>query len=191
MTIAVEDSPDDTNENLIDMPSAASIINKVFDFGWKLSGTALKIGPMDQIFSKELCAGEKRFENLYWQVQKVAQKVINCQDMRSVNVIILATTILSKGARSNTSPHVVVEELAEQTTFRGASKEGSNIIKSPDVTSKFQAFIYRVFENDVTIPHRDNGIGKWHLLCPEALDKQSYNKILSRMGLFKYSELWS
>jgi hypothetical protein len=31
-----------------------------------------------------------------------------------------------------------------------------------------------VFQNDVTIPHRDNGIGKWQLLCTEESVKQSY-----------------
>jgi hypothetical protein len=151
----VEGSPDATNdatnENLIDMTCAASLINKVFDLGWKLSGTALKRGPIDLVFTKELCLGEKRFFHLYWQVEKVAKKVINCQDSRSVNIIIIVTALLSKGARSNTSPLVFVKELEEWTTLRGPSKdanpqeetvtEASNLIKSSDVNSKCHALI--------------------------------------------------
>jgi hypothetical protein len=42
--------------------------------------------------------------------------------------------------------------------------------------------------NDVTIAHRDNGLGlKWQLLCTEELDKQAYNEIFIKKGFVQIS----
>jgi hypothetical protein len=147
-----EDSPDGTNENVIDMTCAVKLINKIFDLGWKLSGSALRRGPIDRLFTEEVCVSEERFNCLYWQVHKVAKTVINCEDFRSVGVIIIATAFLSKGARNNTAPLVLVNNLEEASKATNLQEEAdtsddakspkerpctSNCMKSLQVTGKF------------------------------------------------------
>ena len=101
---------------MADLSSTEELIRHIIQKNWKHSGSALKQRYIDRLIAQEISCGEMRFEQIYNMVSAVAEKIVDCKDMRSVNVRIICTAIFSCSARLNKDVKVVLDELQETMT---------------------------------------------------------------------------